>query len=285
MNSRKFLIVNADDFGISESVSRGILFGHEFGVVSSTTAITNGRFFEEGARLLRSMPALGVGVHLNLDEETAALPPSKIPSLVDEEGRFYSRWTMISRLIRGTSLVSDVAAEWSAQIRRCLDFGISPSHLDSHGHIYHLPVLHALIGDLAVKFGINSVRRTTPQLGSLARNPGALMKSISLLACGIPFDRRPQLQKVAKVRAIGLEESGRCTHLDLVNHIRRLPPGVTEIMLHPGFNGPDNSVYEGWQYRWEQELQAITDIRVIEEIERNGVELVSHHDLVGLRYE
>jgi chitin disaccharide deacetylase len=60
------LIVNADDFGLTEQVSRGILDAHRDGIVTSTTLMANGAAFDAAVAMSRQAPRLGIGVHLNL---------------------------------------------------------------------------------------------------------------------------------------------------------------------------------------------------------------------------
>ena len=82
------LIVNADDFGLSPGVSRGILRAHWEGIVTSTTFMVNFPWAAEMAGLLRRAPRLGVGLHLNLTTGAPVLPPAEVPSLVGPDGRF-----------------------------------------------------------------------------------------------------------------------------------------------------------------------------------------------------
>ncbi len=64
----KQLIVNADDFGLTEQVSRGILDAHHEGIVTSATLMANGGAFENAVAMARREYDLGIGVHLNLTE-------------------------------------------------------------------------------------------------------------------------------------------------------------------------------------------------------------------------
>src|SRR5437879_11310485 len=71
MPDARRLIVNADDFGLSAGVNRGVLEAHEAGVVSSVSVLVNAPGWTDAAQRLRalsspSFPELGVGLHLNL---------------------------------------------------------------------------------------------------------------------------------------------------------------------------------------------------------------------------
>src|SRR3989441_11370082 len=80
------LVVNADDFGLSAGVNRGILEAHAAGVVSSVSVLVNTPGGTDGARLLRGIgPGLGGGLHLNL---TTGRPVSWGGSLCDARPRW-----------------------------------------------------------------------------------------------------------------------------------------------------------------------------------------------------
>ena len=61
------LIVNADDFGRSSPINQGIIEGHQTGVVTSASLMTEREGFDEAVRLAKAHPRLGIGLHLDLD--------------------------------------------------------------------------------------------------------------------------------------------------------------------------------------------------------------------------
>ena len=83
------LIVNADDFGLHQAVNEGIIKGHKEGIIKSTSLLANGDSFDEAVAMAKENPRLGIGVHTAL---VGGLKPlsgaDKVPSLVDEHGRF-----------------------------------------------------------------------------------------------------------------------------------------------------------------------------------------------------
>src|SRR5687767_6392407 len=87
MTSMKRLIINADDFGRTPGINRGVVEAHERGVVTSATMMVNYAPAAEAAALARQKPSLGVGLHVALTGGPPALPPQQIPSLVDFQGR------------------------------------------------------------------------------------------------------------------------------------------------------------------------------------------------------
>src|SRR4029434_4221899 len=84
----KQLIVNADDWGLTPAVNRGVVRAFQDGIVTSASLLVTGSAFEEAVVLARQNPELDVGLHLALVEERAVLGPDVLPTLVDETGRF-----------------------------------------------------------------------------------------------------------------------------------------------------------------------------------------------------
>jgi hypothetical protein len=203
----RWLIVNADDYGLTPGVTEGILLARRQGIVTSTTVlVTAGVDRDQAARALDA--GLGVGLHVNL---TLGRPLTRARSLTDATGRFVRD----PRLAAARARVRDVEAEVEAQIERFLRlFRRPPTHLDSHHHVGVLPPVREVI--------LAAARR----LGAAVRSQDAVMR--------------------ARVRAAGLAtpdhffgESGPgpCwTPARTLERLRRLPPGVSEFMTHPGFS-------------------------------------------------
>jgi len=130
MHERKYLIINADDFGQSASINRGIIEAHEHGIVTSTSLMTRWPGAEDAALYARDHPKLSVGLHLDLGEwayhEENWLPLYSVVSLDDVE-----------------AVKKEIDAQL-ATFRRLL--GCHPTHIDSHQHL-HLqePVRSALV--------------------------------------------------------------------------------------------------------------------------------------------
>ena len=106
----KRLIVNADDYGLSEGVCLGILKAHRDGILTSTTCMMNMENIEKYLEMTKDYPNLGLGVHLNI---TVGKPLTNV-SFVDEKGNFKSRDTYTNR----EAIVSqeELYQEWKAQI-------------------------------------------------------------------------------------------------------------------------------------------------------------------------
>jgi predicted glycoside hydrolase/deacetylase ChbG (UPF0249 family) len=150
----KKLIVNADDYGHTKSVSLGIRQAHLNGIVTSTSVMMNRPDAVEGIRTAqKECLRLGLGLHLVLTTGKPVLPAEKVTSLVDSEGKFH-RLPALSSIINEIDL-PQVNLEWHAQIEAFKrTAGCRPDHLDSHHHIsYFTPGLFELMLSLANELG------------------------------------------------------------------------------------------------------------------------------------
>ena len=107
------LAVNADDFGFTRDVNRGIVEAHLQGILTSTTLMATGPAFDDAVRLAKEHPTLDIGCHLVLVGEPP-IPPT------------------VAKLIQAVALKRlRVYDELAAQVRRILDAGLAP---DPSGH-------------------------------------------------------------------------------------------------------------------------------------------------------
>src|SRR5262245_48907457 len=84
----KTLIVTADDFGLSIPVNEAVEMSHRRGILSAASLMVGAPASDDAVSRARSMPALGLGLHVTLLEGRPVLPPEKVPGLVGPDGRF-----------------------------------------------------------------------------------------------------------------------------------------------------------------------------------------------------
>jgi predicted glycoside hydrolase/deacetylase ChbG (UPF0249 family) len=281
---RSLLVVNADDFGISERVNAGIIQAHREGIVAATSLMAVGSAFEQAVRLCRAAPLLDVGVHLTLVAEKPL--QANVPSLVEENGRFpASHGAFLRRWALGRVRWADVQVEWSAQIERVLNQGICVTHLDSHQHLHALPGLADLALALASRYRIPFVRVPVEplrmdrplSLHGIRRMLGsAVLRVCWMLARPSPAgpaEHRP-------LSFLGFQDGGRLDRERLRRLLGSLAPGRSyELMCHPGFT-PEEPEIRNWNYHHETELRALTDPSIASEISGLGIQLCSFKDLM-----
>src|SRR3990172_8154073 len=142
MTPTRTLIVNADDFGLTGGVSRGILEAYRDGIVTSTTLLVN-RTPEPGLLEELRSSALGVGLHVNLTLGAPVSDVGRVPSLVDAEGRFVRDAGEVAARVKPEEARIEIGNQIDA-FRRLM--GRFPTHLDSHHHVgRHAPLLDLML--------------------------------------------------------------------------------------------------------------------------------------------
>jgi chitin disaccharide deacetylase len=242
------LVINADDLGLTIGVNTGIFDAHDHGIVTSASVFANAAATTDAIRRVRSRPSLGVGVHLTLVDGTPTLPPTHVPSLVQDDGRFRTSWKpFIVACLLGQVSWDEVEWELTAQISRIRSEGIRLTHLDSHQHVHAYPRLFAIVARLADRFRIPVLRmpyeRWAPVWGDEWQRYVARRQSWTNAALW-PWAHRDTRIAVARglrtPHFIGRTHTGVLNADALIASIRRLRPGVTELMVHPGY--PDDAL-------------------------------------------
>ena len=120
MTAEKHLIVNADDFGLSSGVNRGIIKAHEYGVVKSASLMVRWPAALEAAVYSREHPDLSLGLHVDLGEwanrDETWLPLYEVVPVED------------------SAAVADEVFRQLSTFRRLV--GKNPTHIDSHQHVH-----------------------------------------------------------------------------------------------------------------------------------------------------
>lgn len=257
----KRLIVNADDYGRTASISRGIRYAHLHGIVTTTTAMMNHPAALSDVRAATAeCPALGLGVHLTLTSGRPLRSPAQVPSLVNSEGGFLTLEQFTSASTRVSP--AEVRAEWRAQIELFLTTGATLDHLDSHHHTsYFTEETFGIMLDLAKEYDV-PVRRphdsaTAPQ------SPGFAQRLLREKKC-----------QTTDYFIASFYDTG-ATLANLLNILSALPDGLTEIMSHPGYI--DDEILSGSSYnrQREQEILALTDSEVRHALQASQIALAT----------
>ena len=271
------LIVNADDFGISEAVNRGIVDAHDRGIVTSTSIMATGAKFEHAVELALQRPGLAVGVHLVLTEHRPLTGASAAASLVRADGAFEPHLTQLfKRRLRGLVSMAEVHRELDAQIRRVRAAGIAISHLDGHQHVHVLPGVAQIVAELAAAHGISAVRYPAERVrGYMLRSVKHARRVIEQTALNLFCARSPLERLRRSDEFVGFYFGGRLDEANLETVLAGLPArGTVELMCHPG--SEDMRPAADWHYAWAAERDALTSPRIRDLVLARGMHLVSH---------
>jgi predicted glycoside hydrolase/deacetylase ChbG (UPF0249 family) len=180
------LVVTADDLGLSDGVTRGILESHRSGIVRSTSLLVTFPTGEEAAALAREERDLEVGLHLDLVGGAPASDPARVRSLVRPDGRFHRLGAFLTRVASGRIRAAELAAEIRAQVARARSWGVAADAWDSHRHVHAMPLVARVVGAVARQEGARWVRRVRP--APVWRGPKAWSLAASM-AASEPFYR------------------------------------------------------------------------------------------------
>lgn len=262
-------MVNADDFGFTPDVNEGIVEAHRRGILTATTLMANGAAFEDAVRLARETPALDIGCHLVLIGGTSLVTGKPYPLTVAQ---------LIAAIAGREVRVYD---ELAAQVRRMVDAGIEPTHLDTHKHTHLAPPVLNAVARLSREFGIRWVRR--PFDLPLTTLKGSVPRLLRITSGGLSFLRKRFHQVLERHGCrttdhfAGFQITGRLRTPELVELLGAIPEGSTELMVHPGrCREPLRQARTRLKESREHELEALVAPETRVALERNGIELVNY---------
>jgi predicted glycoside hydrolase/deacetylase ChbG (UPF0249 family) len=269
LTTRKQLVVNADDFGFTPDVNAGIVEAHRDGILTAATLMANGDAFEDAVRLARQTPGLDIGCHLVLIGGHSLLTKQAFPATVAQ---------LVAALATRRIRVYD---ELAAQMRRIVDAGVRPSHLDTHKHTHLAPPVLDAVARLAEEFGVRWVRRPFDFPLNALRGGVPRLKRLSSDALGLLRRRFHRVLASHGCRTTdhfaGFQITGRFQTAELVELMSVIPPGSTELMVHPGRCGPAlRAARTRLKESREAELAALVAPEVRQATLRHGITLVNY---------
>ena len=253
------VVINADDFGLTEGVCAGIVKAIQAGGVTATTAMA----CVPGAveRLKRWAPKIPgrIGAHLQLTSGAPVLPPERVPSLVQDAGQFPA----IRKQVRAPR-TEEILFEWRAQIELLLCTGVELTHLDSHHHIHCLPAALPAFCELAKQYG----------LPARALDAGTTR---TLRTAGVPCVSNTLTDWYGGELSVG-------SLVNVLKEGRRESPeaGSFEVMCHPGFVDGGLRLLSRYVDDREKELAVLCDGALQQELAAAGFCLSSISFAAGI---
>ncbi len=237
--SRRQVIINADDFGRTAAINAAVLRAHRQGVLTSASLMVSGDAWEEAVALARATPTLAVGLHLVVCGGRAVLPHQEVPHLVDEAGHFSNDpFRTGMRYLCSRAAQSELARELTAQFERFAQTGLPLSHVDGHMHLHVHPTVFRLWLPLAVEYGARGVRLPRDELllalchdRRQAMTKAAWTLSLALVSRWCRRHLRRHRFALPR-RVYGVLQSGRMEERYVLEVLRRLL-GPAELYFHP----------------------------------------------------
>jgi chitin disaccharide deacetylase len=275
------LIVNADDFGLTEKVNEGIQTSFRDGILRSTSLMANGKSFDHAVGIIGSNPGLDIGIHLTLVGEIPVLQIDKIPSLLGEDGNFHKNAIDFTKKYFSNNIsLEEIRNELTAQFEKILDHGIKISHIDSHQHLHMLPKILDITIELANHYNIKFIRFPREKFsGYLFRDFKSIHRIAQMAVLNHFCSKAKEKISYKTDYFTGFYFGGKLSKKNLLTLIKYLPKnGICELMCHPGLT--DNSTTNfHWKYRHVEEMFALVDKELLEVVLKRNIEITSFKNL------
>ena len=284
---QKYLIVTADDFGLHHAINDAVEQASCAGVLTAASLMVAAPAAADAIRRARKLPRLRVGLHLVLTDGRAMLAPDLIPALADAAGRMNN--FMFADAVR-FALIPAVRRQMEAEIRaQFVEFarsGLALDHVNAHKHFHLHPIVLEILLRVGKEFGVRAVRVPDEPLWFAAKG-GAWLSGVGAASLA-PWIRLMK-RRLRRARVLyndhifGVAASGTMDEARMLEIVKRLPSGVTEIYLHPAAQSGNIIAASMGQYRHADELATLLSPRVRSAIDSAGVSRGGFGDLLRLR--
>jgi len=267
----RWLIVTADELGLSSKRNQGIVDAHCKGIVTSASMLAYGPAFREAVKIAKGLPNLDIGLHLNLSEGEPLVLGHK--TLVNPDGQFWGRQEARQRIKDGAFDLKEVEKEADAQFDTLKSAGVKMTHLSSVDHVHIRGVMAKALAGLAKRYGVRCFRCPADRV----KPPSLKLDGERVVA--VEEYHQSALNSIAVYAAARLRStenfggaliSGFLTPELLIETLEHLPVGLTELMVHPGSKAAESG-FEGPER--ELEVQALTDPRIKPLLKKLGIGL------------
>jgi hopanoid biosynthesis associated protein HpnK len=275
------IILNADDFGRSTSINAAVLRAHREGILTSASLMVTGEAAEEAVAVARETPSLAVGLHLVVAAGRPALPPNRIPHLLNGTGHFLEDPLQAGlQYFFNRAAKEELAQEVEAQFQRFAETGLPLSHVDGHLHMHIHPTVLRLLLPLAVAGGAQGVRLPRDELWlGLAYDRDRVGRKLAwAIAFGLLsrvgsrlVDRQPL---AAPHRVYGLMQTGQMDETYVLRTLERLREPSAELYFHPATQSEDGEMGPN-----PGDLKTLLSPAVRRAIEERGMKLATYSTL------
>ena len=273
-DARRRLIVNADDFGRSDSINEAVVRAHREGILTSASLMVNEPACAEAVALAKQHPRLGVGLHVTLLCGHSALLHQKIPGLVSSECDFTNSPLRAGmKYFFNRKLRVQLEAEIAEQFARFHATGLKLDHVNGHLHMHMHPVVFGILMEHAREWRITHLRLTRDLFWLNTRLSGgawAYRVSHAWIYWSLAVScRRSLLRHGIKFApfVFGLLQNARVNAHYVTKLLPRLPRGDSELYSHPSLD------------EFKHEFDALISPAVQELVREQNIELIRYQDL------
>ncbi|HHU24996.1 MAG: chitin disaccharide deacetylase [Bacilli bacterium] len=241
------LIVNADDFGFTKGVNKGIIEAHKNGIVTSSTVMVTMPKIKHARKLSKRYPSLKLGLHLNM---TLGKPLTDCPSLVKSNGEFFKPKENpdVTKFQK-----AEIKREFLAQYNRFVElFQKKPTHFDSHLYAHQIyDVAKEVVYELSTEKDIPVRDLETPNY-----------KKACFINCFKAIDPETVDDLLQRLEI-------KLTEMEKVE--------IAELMVHPAYIDDYLCLHSTYNTQRLVELEALTSSRI--------KEIIQNHDIILTDFE
>lgn len=277
-DGKRYLIIHADDAGMSHSVNIATIDAMKKGVVSSASIMVPCPWFSEFAEIARKNPERDYGIHLTLNAEWdhyrwgPVAPRERVPSLVDENGYL---WDNVAQVMQHAK-ADEVAIELRAQVDRAKEFGVPLSHLDTHmGAVISRPDLVDIYVKLGVEYDLPVLflrklgERTIREYPALAERGPDLLKLLQ-------HEGLPVVDGILQFYDGETHEARRAKYIEA---LQDLQPGVTQLIIHCGYDNAELRAITNSASRRDGDRRVFMESEILQLIDNLDIEVISWKQL------
>lgn len=265
----KRLIVNADDLGRTVKINQGIQKAFLNGIVSSTSIVANSPAFSDAVNMVKSEPLIGVGIHLALHE----YPPLTNSKLLQDLAAKNMTGAFTAIAFMSSKQIKLIEEEFRKQIEKVIESGIKPTHLDGHNHVHVHPRLINILVRLTKEYSIKYIRLPKESWVHYTGFKRYIEKAV--LNCACCFDTLIVKDKLYVVDEFyGFSEGGNLTKERIEDILKKIRPGVSELMCHVGLDNDDPPFLIN--YNWRNEYDSVVSYTKRQLNEEYGIKIISY---------
>lgn len=275
------VIFNADDFGFSKGVNKGVAHSIKKGVVSSTSLLTNMPSTEDAFSIIKKNNLKEIGVHLNITDGKSLTGRS---SITDKKGNFIGAYNLLLKLFLNKISTGDLKEEFKHQIENVIDRGITPTHINSHMYLHACKPVCRIFIRLARKYNIKNIRNSYDS--GITKDKFIFLNSQYYKMIFINSQARLQ-KKILKKSNIKttdyfhgiLQMSCKNPLAYFSNIVNSMRKGTHEVMCHPGYSDDELKKLSPYTIARGRELKALCSPVLKDVIKKRGIKIMGFDDL------
>jgi hopanoid biosynthesis associated protein HpnK len=260
------LIVTADDFGVHHSVNDAVEQAHRAGSLNAASLMVSGRAARDAILRAHRLPGLRVGLHVVLADGWATLDPQLIPAIADSGGRMSGEMFLKAvRMFATPSARRQLESEIRAQFAAFAQTGLKLDHVNAHKHFHIHPTIFDVLLRVGRDYGSPAIRVPNEPYWFATQVGGIRAGAANRLILPWVAYMKHRL-RVARVfhndHLFGIAGSGGMGETRLLDVLQRLPPGVSEVYLHPATDSGGAIAASMSEYRHAEEFAALMSPRI-----------------------